>query len=136
MPVQYKIYKTYNNVYITTSHANTIKKGIDILKKILADPAYKKGMNILENRLKVTEPATSEAVKSFICWVSQHEKKMGECKYARVVGKGSELLMARMGETLAEFSPQRLHRVKFRVFTTIKRACKWLEIKNSARYFQ
>ena len=134
MPVQYKIYKTDNTVSITSSGSNTVKEEIDALKKILADTAFRKNMHILENRLNVTEPATMEAVKSFIHWISHHEKKMGESKYARVVGKGSELLMARMGETLSEYSPGRFHRVKLRAFTTIKSACKWLEIKNSARY--
>jgi len=134
MPVHYKIYKTDDTVCITFSGPAAGTETTDVLKEILADPSFKKGMNFLENRLRVPESATTDAVKSFVQWISHHEKKLNECNYARVAGKGSDLLMARMCETLAEFSPHRFHRVRFRAFTRLQSACTWLKIKNCARY--
>lgn len=134
MAISYTINKSDMVVHITTTGVTPLEKEIDILEEIISDPDFQKGMNILENRLNVAEPASNILVKDFVHWVSSHENQLGPCKYAIVVSGSAELVMGRMGEALSEFSPKKFSMVDFRAVTSVEKACKWLGIKNPANY--
>ncbi len=134
MPISYKIDKSDMVVHITTKGITPAEKEINILDEIIADPDFQKGMNIFENRLNVIEPASNMLVNNFIHWVSSHEKQLSNCKYAIVVSGSAELLMGRMGEALTEYSPDKFFWINFRAFKSVEKACKWLGIRNPAKY--
>lgn len=44
------------------------------------------------------------------------------------------IVMGRMGEALSEFSSNKFSLVEFHAFTSVKKACNWLGIKNPVKY--
>ena len=108
-------------VRITASESPTLKEELALYQKMMADPAFHPGINILlDNRMRSTTSETSH-IKKMSHLVSKSSSELQGCCCAIVVASDAEFGMARMYGLVSGDDP-----MSTAVFRELEEAEAWL----------
>ena len=124
MPMSYTIDSDAGVISITGEGLLTDSEMIDCVDALRHDPALRPEMNTLSDMRRIEVGFTSAGVEKMVEVMRATEDRRGAAKAAIVVSEDVAFGMARMFESIADFSG--VH-PEFRVFRDIQSAVDWLQ---------
>jgi hypothetical protein len=123
--MQFKYYfdEAKNLIVVEKSGRATVAEEIELIKKIMVDPKYRKGMNTLSDLSSCTYKWTLKDIDDFRAFVYSLPKEIGTRKWALVASGGETGSTAKVFIKLYDIRSDVL---KIRLFSSRFEAIKWL----------
>jgi hypothetical protein len=112
-----------NLIVVEKSGAVTVAEDIELIKKIMTDPKYRKGMNTLSDLTRCTYQWTLQDIDAFRAYVYSLPKEIGTRKWALVASGGETGATAKVFIKLYDIRSDLL---EIRLFANRFDAIKWL----------
>lgn len=84
MPVVYSIDKSERVVYLTTVGEPSFDEWRDALLGVFSNPSFEPGFNFVSDRRRSSAPGP-EFVEQETAFIREHERDLGQCRWAAVV---------------------------------------------------
>lgn len=109
MPITYRIDLESNMLFIVGEGALTQDEKLEAMRRWMADPAYRPGLNTLYDFSAVTTPATLDDLKRTVAFVTRNAPALGKKRVAIVMANPLAFGVARqfqamLGESSLEIS--------------------------------
>ena len=123
MALSYTIDRSRCRVTVVVTAQPSLEQFVQVMTRLLADPAFERGDDILWNRQGSRALPTQGYVEVTVHWVHYHQPALGHGRVAFVAPEGVPAVygMARMLELLSE------QLIQLRVFTVLDEAVRWLD---------
>ncbi len=123
MQSKYYFDEAKNLIVVEKAGPATVTEDIELIRKIMADPKYRKGMNTLSDLTNCTYQWTLEDIDNFRAFVYSLPKEIGARKWALVASGGETGSTAKVFIKLYDIRSDVL---KIRLFANRFEAIKWL----------
>lgn len=121
MPVEYRIDREHSLIRVEVSEGPDLLQITETVQRLLSDPEFRPGLQILVDHSKTNVPVTTEAVKATPMLFAQLGQRLGAFRCAVVVPDDAPYGMTRMTEALADSGP-----AEVRAFRSLEEAEAWL----------
>lgn len=118
----FTVYPTRNLVSIHWKGAPSVQDWYDVVERIIGDPHYRRGMNLLTYRDGQLEPVTAEYVRGVLAVLERRADRLSPVSLAVVAPTAVDFGMARMMETLSDTAS-----IVVRAFKRPREAMEWLK---------
>ncbi len=124
MPLTYSIHPERSLVIVTRTHGARSDEWERFMTQIMADPAFVRGLNLVEDSRAVTAVPSRADVERAARWINDHAGDLGPARWAVVVAPSALAAfgMVRVAEALTSGSG-----IILRPFTDLSAAYAWVD---------